>query len=193
VPGSAPISSSLRLGPNPGSKGLPHGNGRDRRGVAKPTGEDDHRRGCIRVGHSFGRGPRDVGHAAFLRSRAHPNERDSLAAAPRLVGVQTSRLNRSLPVKLRRRKEKTPREIAKALKIGRASVYPGAGSRLIRSAPPMAGQIAAERIESARVSAPGEVFRQPSITRKPDSPFNGRKLFWDTTAYRPTAVPFETY
>jgi hypothetical protein len=84
-------------------------------------------------------------------------------------------------------------EIAKALKIGRASVYPGAGSRLIRSAPPMAGQIAAERIESARVSVPGEVFRQPTNTRKPDSPFNGRKLFWDTTAYRPTAVPFETY
>jgi hypothetical protein len=66
----------------------------------------------------------------------------------------------------------------------------GAGSRLIR---PMAGQVAAERMERARVSVTGEVFRQPSNTRQPDSPLNGRKLFWDTTAYRPTAVPFETY
>ena len=57
-----------------------------------------------------------------------------------------------------------------------------------------ARQIAAERMERARVAVTGEVFGQPKIRSTPtDSPCDGRKLFWDTTAYRATVVTFAKY
>jgi hypothetical protein len=47
--------------------------------MAKPAGEDDHRRGRLHFGHTGRRGRRDVGHAAFLsrgaRSRRHRVQR----------------------------------------------------------------------------------------------------------------------